>query len=113
MSIYLPHDVNDLQLAPVTLAVEARIAHLAALDDAALAREVDAVSERPTRDELERRSALLAAIGGVVELHGWTLSWDDGRGVQLTHGPHSLVLGVSASMRRYVFGVRVRAARLG
>jgi hypothetical protein len=113
MSTQLPHDVSDLELAPVALAVETRIAHLAGLDDAALAREIDAVSERPTRDESERRSALLAAVEGVVALHGWKLSWDDARGIRLTHGSHSFVLGVSASMRRYVFGVPVRPARVG
>lgn len=111
MSTHLPHDVSDLELAPVALAVDARISHLAALDDAALAREIEAVSERPTRDDSERRSALLAAVEPLVAMHGWKLSWDDTRGIRLTHGSHSFVLGVSASMRRYVFGVQVRAAR--
>lgn len=113
MSNQLPHDLADLQLAPVVLAVDARIAHLAALDDLGLAREVDAVSERPTRDEAERRHALIDTIGRIVELHGWQLAWDEARGVRLSHGPHAVVLGVSASMRRYVAGVPASRAAVG
>lgn len=85
MAKQLPHDLSDLQLAPVTLAVNARIAHLAGLDDAGLAREIDAVSERPTRDETQRRHALVDTIELLVDLHGWKLTWDDRRGVRLSH----------------------------
>lgn len=99
-----PHDVADLYLAPVFLAVDARIRHLGALDDGQLAREIAAVSEHPTRDAAERRAALLIAIGAVIDLHGWTLSWDDDRGVRVAHGTHAVVLGVPGVVRRFVAG---------
>ena len=99
-----PRDVTDLYFAPVVLAVDARLHHFAHLDDAALAREIAAVSEHPTRDALERRAALLIAVGAVIELHGWSLSWDDARGVRVAHGPHAVVLGVPNVVRRFVAG---------
>jgi hypothetical protein len=105
-----PHDMADLYLAPVVLAVDARIRHLGHLDDDQLAREIAAVSEHPTRDAAERRAALLIAIGAVVELHGWTLSWDDARGVRVAHGPHAVVLGIPQLLRRFVDGRRIEAA---
>jgi hypothetical protein len=98
-----PHDIADLYLAPVVLNLDANIDELAALSDADLAFRVALVSDEPDWTGELRRDAILRAVEHLVEMHGWTLAWDD-RGIRASHGRHSLVLGVPASFHRYVVG---------
>jgi hypothetical protein len=44
---------------------------------------------------------LLALVALQVDMNGWEASWDV-RGVRLTHGRHSLVIGVGADVATYV-----------
>lgn len=99
----VPHDISDLHLAPVVLALDARIDELGRLDLDELALRV-ALSggEEWTREQ--RDAGLLEAVRDVIDCHGWTLSWDP-RGVRMTHGKHSVVLGVSATFADYLSGV--------
>ncbi len=99
----LPHDIADLHLAPVALAVDARIAELAGLTLPALAARVGMASDLPDRSRAVRQRALLTTVGHLLDMHGWTLTWD-GRGIRLTHGGHSLVLGVPRIFEEYVAG---------
>jgi hypothetical protein len=99
----LPHDIADLYLAPVTLHVNARITELGTLTDEKLALQVGLESDEPDWSVELRKEALLRAVGHLIDLHAWSLSWDD-RGIRLSHGHHSVVLGVPASFRRYVEG---------
>jgi hypothetical protein len=103
----LPHDVSDLYLAPTALAVDARIAELGTLDDARLRAEVARESDEPDRSVEMRIDALLRAVGYLLDLHGWVLSWDD-RGIRLSHDKRSLVLGAPANFGRYVAGTSSR-----
>ncbi len=100
----LPHDLQDLYLAPVALAIDARIAELGELDgrDLVLAIAVESDCADWTREL--RDEAVLRAVTHLTDLHGWTVNWDE-RGIRLTHGPHTFVLGVPASIEAYRAGV--------
>ena len=96
-----PHDASDLYLAPVMLAVDARIEELGKLDKAGLAYEVALETDslditRPWREE-----ALIRAITHLIEPHHWELSWDP-RGLRLTHDAHTFVLGIPAVFLEYL-----------
>ena len=95
----LPHDVPDLYLAPVALAIDARIEELGRLDLDELRSAVALASDQDERTQEMRELALLDAIGHLTELHGWALSWDP-RGIRLTHEAHTFVLGVPEVFRR-------------
>ena len=62
-------------------------------------------SDRPGWDTERRIAQVLASVRRDLELHGWDLSWDP-RGIRLSHGVHALVLGLPASLVRYVHGSR-------
>ena len=97
----MPHDVTDLYLAPVVLAVDARIEELAELDLPHLGRQVALVSDLAEWTRDLRETALLRTIDHLIDLHGWELSWDP-RGIRMTHGAHRLVLGVPATFAEFV-----------
>ena len=99
----VPHDVTDLYLAPVVLAVDARIEELGSLDPEQLAHHVALVSDQPDWTRDLRESALLRAVEHLIDCHSWELSWDE-RGIRLTHSGHQLVLGVPATLVEYVSG---------
>lgn len=99
----LPHDVADLYLAPVALQVDARLAELADLTDDKLASRIALDSDQPDWTLELRKEAVLRVVGHLIDLHGWALSWDD-RGVRLSHGKHSVVLGTAANVGRFVEG---------
>lgn len=96
-----PHDYIDLFLAPVALAVDQRLEEFAALDRDALHRRVVLESNQAASDAADRRSALVASVTYLLDLHGWTASWD-GRGVRLSHADHTLVLGAPPNVVGYV-----------
>jgi hypothetical protein len=99
----LPHDVADVLLAPVALHIDARIQELADMDAGEFAYEVAVRSDVADRTGAQRRVAVLAALTQNLELHGWSVAWDE-RGVRLSHGTsaNSLVLGVPESLRDFV-----------
>ena len=96
-----PHDLADLYLAPVVLAVDARLEELGKLDADQLAYEVALTSDRLDFTRQMREEAVIAAVGHLIETHRWALSWDR-RGLRLSHDGHTLVLGVPATVRQYV-----------
>jgi hypothetical protein len=99
----LPHDIADLYLAPVALEVDARIAEMGVLTDEKLRVQVAIESDEPDWSADLRTDALLRTLGRLVNLHGWLLSLDE-RGIRLSHGKHSLVLGAPANFGRYLEG---------
>jgi hypothetical protein len=101
----LPHDFQDLYLAPVALAIDARLAELGALGDRELAVEIALASDHPDWTEEFRQEAVLRTIAHTVELHGWTLEWD-ARGIRLTHGAHTFVLGLPTNLEAYRRGAK-------
>ena len=96
-----PHDITDLYLAPVVLAVDARIAELGRLDRNALAYEVALESDSPDFTRAMREQALIRTITHMIDQHAWEFSWDE-RGLRLTHDAHTFVLGVPAVFRDYL-----------
>jgi hypothetical protein len=98
-----PHDISDLHLAPVVLALDARLDDLGQLTLHQLAMRVALESDRSDFTRVQREGGLLEAIRHIIDCHGWTLSWDV-RGVRLTHAAHSVVLGVPATFTEFLAG---------
>jgi hypothetical protein len=96
-----PHDMTDLYLAPVVLAVDARIEELGHLDKDGLAYEVALESDSPDYTRHMKEEALIRTVTHMIECHGWELHWDP-RGLRLTHDSHTLVLGVPAVFLEYL-----------
>jgi hypothetical protein len=88
-----PHDITDLYLAPVALAVDARIERLGRLDKEQLAYETALESDTPDYTRQMREEALIRTITHLVDTHDWKFSWDP-RGLRLTHDAHTFVLGL-------------------
>ena len=101
MNTMKPHDATDLLLAPVALALDARIEELGRLDAAKLAEVVILETNAITRSRAEAAQALVDAITYLIDTHGWAVSWDE-RGVRLAHSGHEIVLGVPAGLTAYV-----------
>jgi hypothetical protein len=97
----MPHDLTDLYLAPVVLAVDARIEELGQLDKGGLAYEVALESDSPDFTPRMRQEALIRTITHLTDSHGWEFRWDP-RGLRLTHGAHAFVLGIPAVFREYL-----------
>ena len=104
-----PHDISDLHLAPVVLAVDARIDQLGQLDLEQLSLRVALVSNIPDWARDQRDAGLLEAVQQLIDCHGWTLGWDP-RGLRMTHGKNSLVLGLPAIFTEYLSGASSTAA---
>jgi hypothetical protein len=96
-----PHDLTDLYLAPVLLAVDARIEELGKLDKDGLAYDVALASDSPDITRRMREEALIRAITHMVDTHHWDCRWDP-RGLRLTHDAHTFVLGIPAVFREYL-----------
>jgi hypothetical protein len=90
-----PHDVTDLYLAPVLLAVDARIEELGKLDRDRLVYEVALEADSPEFTRQMREEGLIRTITHLIDTHHWTFSWDP-RGLRMTHEEHTFVLGVPA-----------------
>jgi hypothetical protein len=99
-----PHDITDLYLAPVVLAVDARITELGLLDRNGLAYEVALESDSPDFTRAMREEGLIRTITHMIDQHAWEFSWDE-RGLRLTHDAHTLVLGIPPVFRDYLAGV--------
>jgi hypothetical protein len=96
-----PHDLADLRLAPVALALDEQIEAYSGLDAAELLRRVSLETNREPRTADERRSCLIESVTRFIDLHGWEVSWDP-RGLEIRHGDHRLVLGVSEDLRSFI-----------
>jgi hypothetical protein len=83
-----PHDVTDSYLAPVLLAVDARLEELGQLDKGRLAYEVALESDLPDVTRQMREEALMRAVTRLTDTHHWTFSWDP-RGLRMTHDAHT------------------------
>lgn len=98
-----PHDVTDLYLSPVVLAVDARIEELGHLGNDQLDYEIALESDLPDFTRSMREEALIRSVTHLIDRHGWEFSWDP-RGLRLCHDAHSLVLGIPAVFVEYLEG---------
>ena len=96
-----PHDMPDLYLAPVALAVDARIEELGRLDKDGLAYEVALESDEPDFTRSMREEALIRTVTHLIDRHEWEFRWDP-RGLRLTHDAHTFVLGIPAVFLEYL-----------
>jgi len=96
-----PHDLTDLYLAPVALAVDARITELGNLDKEQLAYEVALESDSPDFTQEMREEALIRTVTHLIDIHDWEVSWDP-RGLRLTHEAHTFVLGLPPVFVEYL-----------
>lgn len=99
----LPDDIADLQLAPVALAIDAKIEQLVPLSAAELSDWIALQGDHPDWTPDLRETGLIQALEHDIDTHGWEVSVD-GRGVRLAHGKHSLALGVPECVRAYLAG---------
>jgi hypothetical protein len=83
-----PHDVTDLYLSPVVLALDYEIA---------------LESDLPDLTRSMREEALIRTVTHLIDRHGWEFSWDP-RGLRLSHDAHTLVLGIPAVFVDYLAG---------
>jgi hypothetical protein len=97
----LPHDVTDLYFAPVVLALDEQIDDLGRLDLDQLTLEVALESDTADGSRQLREQALLRTISHLVDCHNWRLSWDT-RGLRVTNGPHTVVLGLPPVLTEYL-----------
>lgn len=100
----LPHDVTDVLLAPVVLQVDQRLTQYRDMTRPQLRQEVALLADMPDRTRPQREASVLRALEHHQDLHGWTLNLDD-RGIRLTHGDHSVTLGVPLVVRDYIDGL--------
>ena len=96
-----PHEITDLYLAPVALAVDARITELGRFDREGLAYEVALETNTPDFTRKMREDALIRAVTHLIDTHDWEFSWDP-RGLRLTHDTHTFVLGLPAVLVQYL-----------
>jgi hypothetical protein len=98
-----PHDVSDLYLAPVALALDAKIEELAQLNLRQLSDEVALESNSLDVTRKMREEALIRTVAHLITTHHWTLSWHR-RGLRLSHDGHAMVLGVPQVFLDYLEG---------
>jgi hypothetical protein len=108
----LPHDTTDLLLAPVVLALDARISELGRLDPEQLAMHVALTGDTADWTRQLREQALIRAVSHLIDCHGWELSWDP-RGLRVSHGGHTVVLGVPRTFAAYLEGAAGGAESAG
>lgn len=96
-----PTDITDLYLAPVALRLDRQLAALAHLTEERIHVWVAVVTDREAATPEERRELTLRALRHEVDTHQWHLQHDP-RGIRLSHGDHSLVLGIPESLRSYL-----------
>jgi hypothetical protein len=97
----VPHDFDDLHLAPVLLALDDRLNELSLLDEFELMRRVALDSDRPDWTREQRERSLLMTIGRFIDCHGWGLTWAP-RGLRVAHDSHSVVLGCPPVFEEYL-----------
>ena len=98
-----PHDITDLHLAPVLLALDTRLETLGELTLEELRRRIALESNRFDSDVELRIAGVLESVKYLLDCHGWDLSWDP-RGIRVTHRNRSVVLGVPDVVADYVAG---------
>jgi hypothetical protein len=104
-----PHTISDLHLAPVVLALDARVAELGSLTPAQLAEQVAIVGGKPEWTRAFREAGLLTTVSQPIDLHDWTVSWDS-RGLRVANGTHHVSIGLPATFNDYLSAANVVTA---
>lgn len=96
-----PHDITDLALAPVVLAVDTQLESFSAMAQDEIAFRIALETNREPQDPGQRRDAVLATVVRFIDLHGWQFGWCE-RGLRLSNGLHTVTLGLPASLCAYL-----------
>jgi hypothetical protein len=99
----VPHDIDDLHLAPVLLALDDRLTELGLLTETELMMRTALDSDRPDWTRAMRESSLLLTVERFIDCHGWKLTWAP-RGLRVAHDAHSVVLGCPPVFNSYLQG---------
>ncbi|WP_243059380.1 hypothetical protein [Nocardioides sp. SR21] len=103
MTTTRPTDITDLYLAPVALRIDRQLAELDHLTEEGIHVWIALTTDHEATTLDERRILALRALAHEVDTHHWDLQHDP-RGVRLSHGDNSLVLGIPESLRSYLSG---------
>ena len=104
MTTTRPTDITDLYLAPVALRIDRQLADLAPLSEEGLMLWIALATDHEPVTLEERRILTLRALQHEVDTHHWDLDLEP-RGLRLSHGDNSLVLGIPGSLRAFLGGL--------
>ncbi|MBX6748376.1 MAG: hypothetical protein IRY85_01695 [Micromonosporaceae bacterium] len=96
-----PHDITDLYLAPVVLAIDAELEALRGKSYDDILMYVALATNREPRTRIEKRKYFIEAVTKFHELHGWEVTCHP-RGLRLTHDGHQIVLGLPPAVYSYL-----------
>jgi hypothetical protein len=96
-----PHDITDLYLAPVVLAIDAELEALRGKGPDDILMHIALATNREPRSRDEKRRYFIEAVTKFHDLHGWTVSCHP-RGLRLSHGEHQIVLGLPPAVYAYL-----------
>jgi hypothetical protein len=99
----IPHDAADLMLAPVVLALNARLEKLSTMRLDELAKDIALTSNVPDWTRGLREEGLVRTVADGVDCHGWELSVEP-RGLCISHARREIVLGLPVQCRAYLDG---------
>lgn len=93
-----PNDRIDLLLAPVALEIDARLQSLAEMDADALNFRIALEGNVDLSNTSMIHEGVIEASTNGINMHHWLASIDV-RGLRLSHGDHTLVLGFPENLR--------------
>ena len=99
----IPHDLTDLYLAPVVLAIEACMERLGRLAPDELALEIALSSNAPDWTRSWREQALTSAIEHLIDVHGWSLTVES-RSLRLAHRRRVVLMALPPTLEAYLAG---------
>ena len=97
----LPHDLADLAMAPVLIAVDTQLESFCGATQHEIAFRIALETDRQPRDAAQRAEAVLETLLRFVDMHGWEARWST-RGLRLSHGDHEVTLGVPSNLISYL-----------
>ena len=97
----VPHDRVDLYLAPAALRLDAWLDEWSHLSEHDVKLRTALATDEEPRDLSDRRQAIIRTVEQDVEMHGWAVDIVD-RGLRLHHDGSQVVLGLPASLQRFL-----------
>jgi hypothetical protein len=97
----LPHDLNDLALAPMLLHLDRELASYAGLNVEEMRLRLAAETNQEPHFGPARKACVLEAITRFVDLRGWQPTWTN-RGLRLANHSHSVTLGLPPNLASFL-----------
>ena len=96
-----PQHVGDLMLAPVAIAVDARLEELGESADEELDYQIVLDVNADTSIPEQRGPGVVTTVTALTELYGWVVDLVN-RGVRLLNGEHTFTLGMPEHVGRFL-----------